>query len=324
MPNVASTWRGSDDELRTSGDQDILIPEIHESFDEKILPKKRGCRCREAQYVILRMTMRDRNGNGADLTNYGIQNSNLTVIDEWPGGEHPSSSSSIAPGEGRVQVRFSEASGSVSTVYAVNATILSATEGLVACRIPAAVTALPGIWHAEAGALDEDGNLLFTDEVFVYMERSAWGSTSSSNGPPPIDDIRLTLRDTPVENELLDEYDFSIAEIAHAGIRVIHFWNDQPPPVSTARYSTHNFPFKQIWLDGIHMFLFQLAEEHYRRNHFKHSTGGIQVDDKNRHREYNSAWKERFANFKRMVMHKKAQLNAANAYGAFGANYGAR
>jgi hypothetical protein len=75
---------------------------------------------------------------------------------------------------------------------------------------------------------------------------------------------------------------------------------------------------------GTQLYLFQMAEEHYRRNHFKQSAGGTTTDDKNRHREYNTAWKERFGQFRQLVMHNKVRINAGQAYGGFGSSYGWR
>jgi hypothetical protein len=299
-------------EVADANDLNVLVPETATEFEESLLSKKRGCRARENTTVTIQMTMRNKDGNAIDLTQHNI------------GGSSSSSSSSVTE-QGSVQIRFREGSLVVSTTYAVTATVLSATAGLVSCTVPSEVTALPGVWLVEAGALDADDNLLFTDEAYIYVEHSAWTTTPGTKGPPTIDDVRLSLRDSsPFENELIDDYDFDIAEIASAAIRAVQFWNEQPPPVPNAVFSTHSFPFREIWLQGIQLFLFQAAEEHYRRNHFKHSAGGVVTDDKNRHNEYNSAWKERMATFRNLVIHNKARINASNAYGSFGASYGHR
>lgn len=324
MPVPATPiWLRTAAELETSDDLDILTPETSSAFDEQLLTKKRACRAREGTTIYLRMVMRDRNGNGVDLRQYGIQSSGS--LEALESSSSSSSSSSTPPDYGHVKIRFREGALVISTAYEMDAVVLSAANGVVMCAIPSQVTTQNGIWFAEAGAINSDGDLLFTDEVYIYMEYSAWTTTASGSvhGPPLIDDIRLAMRDnSPYENELLEDYDFGVVEICHAAIRTINFWNEQPPIIAVARYSTFTFPFREIWTAGIKLWLFQMAEEHYRRNHFKHSASGTMTDDKNRHREYNSAWKEQFQQFRRMVMHQKAAINARNAYGGFGSNYG--
>jgi len=304
-------------ELQTDQDMDILVPEISEAFDEQLLSKKRACRAREGTYKYLRMTIRDKYGNGVDLTRYGI-------LADTSGSSESSQSASSQSQFGSVKVRFREAALVISTTYEVDAEISSYNDGVILCTMPRQVMTQSGIWFAEAGVLNASDELLFTDETYIYIEHSAWTDAPSGlvHGPPAIDDIRLAMRDnSPYENELLEEYDYGIVEICHAAIRTINFWNEQPPLISNARYSTFSFPFREIWTLGTKLFLFQMAEEHYRRNHFRHSAGGVTVDDKNRHAEYNAAWKEELAQFRRLVMHTKARINASNAFGALGAAY---
>ena len=101
----------------------------------------------------------------------------------------------------------------------------------------------------------------------------------------------------------------------------MQFWNDQPPPVRGALFTTKTFPFRDIWLTGIHYYLFRLAEEHYRRNVLRHVSGGTTIDDKNRSSDYGEAWKNRFTEFRRMVMHRKAQLNVNGGYSSHLSGY---
>lgn len=323
MPvDATPIWERTASELQLDADLNILVPEVTKAFDEQLLAKKRACRAREGTTVYLRMIMRDHDGVGTDLRRYGIVGStDLGVLES--SSSSSSSSSAASLDYGHVKIRFREAALVVSTTYEVSAAVLSAADGIVMCVVPSQVMTKPGIWFAEAGAINADGDLMFTDEIYIYMEHSAWTTGGGTHGPPLIDDIRLAMRDSsPYENELLEDYDFGVVEICHAAIRTVNFWNEQPPIIANARYSTFTMPFREIWTAGIKLWLFQMAEEHYRRNHFKHSAGGVMTDDKNRHRDYNQAWKEQFQQFRRMVMHQKATINARNAYGTFGGAYG--
>jgi hypothetical protein len=72
---------------------------------------------------------------------------------------------------------------------------------------------------------------------------------------------------------------------------------------------------------GGHLFLFELIEEHYRRNFLAHRSGNVTTDDKNRHREYNAAWTNRFQRFTEQVTHRKVAINYAGAYGTMRSTY---
>jgi hypothetical protein len=220
-----------------------------------------------------------------------------------------------------VQARIREAVGRGHTIHVADGSIVNGTDSTVQFTMPTSVMAKAGIYTVEVGVLDGDESLLRSNTVFLYNEFSAWASTTR-HGPPALDDIRLSLRDSdPIENELISNHDTDLAEICASAVRAVEFWNDTPPIVGRMSYSTINFPFREIWLTGIQLFLFQMLEEHYRRNVFPYSAGGVTTDDKNRHKEYNAAWTTRMQQYRSMVMHQKARINLAGAFGSFLAGY---
>ena len=122
------------------------------------------------------------------------------------------------------------------------------------------------------------------------------------------------MRDSDfIENELIENYDYDIAEISYAVTRAVQFWNEVPPPIQI--FSTENFPFRHIWLEGVQLFLFEMIEEHYRRNYFPHSLGGTTIDDKNKFRLYREAWADRFNRFRYDIMRQKVRMNAETGSG---------
>ena len=331
MPvNATPIYLRTASELQTDDDLDILDPGVSTSYDNQLLTKKRGVKAREATKVYLRMTIRGKNGVGEDLTNYGISGSSgLESLDSSSSmstaATVSSSESSSTLSYGNVKVRFREAALVDTTTYEIQAAVLNANEGIIMCRVPSAVINKRGIWFAEAGGLDDEGDLLFSDECYIYVESSSWTNNPSgmSPGPPQIDDIRLSLRDnSPYENELIENFDFDVAEICSAAIRVVHYWNERPPVIAIARYSALTFPFREIWTQGIRLNLFSLAEEHYRRNHLPYSAGGVSTDDKNRHRDYQAAMQNQWQTFEKLVTHTKVRINAQQAYGTVRAGYG--
>ena len=162
---------------------------------------------------------------------------------------------------------------------------------------------------------------MVTNDFYLCVQNSAWGN-SGGQGPPAIDDIRLSLRDSdPIENELINNYDFDLAEICQAIVRPVLEWNETPPPMLRYMFNSCTFPFRGLWLTGIHLYLFQIAEEHYRRNHLPYSAGGLNVDDKNRHPLYNQAWKERSQEWKKGIMAQKITLNVNQGWVSIGSQY---
>jgi hypothetical protein len=299
----------TDDAGGLSGDLSVRVPTIATEYDSKLWRQKRAVLVDQGTCSYLQLTIRDGSGQGVNLLTYGLCNND-------PDSVVTSSSSSSAACTGQIKARWREASLVDTNLYQTQPTIIDATRGIVRSIIPSQITDKTGIYLAQLAILNDDDCPLFMDDCYVYVEHSAWYGTDRQTGPPILDDIRLSLRDSdPALNELIDSYDFNDGEIAFAAVRVVQFWNDQPPTISGARFSTKNFPFREIWLEGIQLNLFELIEEYYRRNFMQVSAGGTVTDDKNRFTQYNAAWKERFQRFQEGVMHQKAQINLRRGYG---------
>jgi len=300
------------------GDLEIRVPDIDTQYGEKLWRQKRAVYVDQETCACLQMAMRDDSGQNIDLTAYGLCNND----EDSP--ELGSSESSCVPGTGDIKARWREAALVDKSLYQTDPTVVNASQGIVRSGIPPQIVSKTGIYLAQFAVLNEDDCPLFMDDCYVYVVHSAWHdhTLNPQTGPPTIDDVRLSLRDSdPQLNELIDEYDFDLGEIAFAATRVVQFWNDQPPTIAAARFSTKTYPFREIWIEGIHLFLFELIEEYYRRNFFKVSAGGTVTDDKNKYREYNSAWKERYQRFKELVMHQKAQINLNRGWSWLGSGY---
>jgi hypothetical protein len=319
----------------------VRRPIITEVYDEAVPQKRRATRMVESQCAFIQMNMLDGIGKDVNLEQYGFITANPQAVDasislSSSSGSSTSSSDSassaaaaITPITGTVTAsetatvvaRFREATLREKSIYEVDAVVMDPITGLVRASVPPQITGDAGVYLVEFGVLDANACLIFANQLFLYNEPSGWGAIGGPH-PPYIDDIRLSLRDNdPSDNLLLDNYDFDLAEICHATLRTVQFWNDQPPPIAGAVFTTKAFPFREIWLQGIQLYLFQLAEEHYRRNTLRHVAGGATIDDKARHHDYNSAWKERYASFRQLVMHRKAQLNANGGYSSLRSGY---
>lgn len=317
------TIRGTSDVLLN-----VKVPDITRVYEESVMLKRRAVRMVETQKAYVQLNLIDNVGKLVNLENYGFisvtQDSSSSETMSITGSTSSSSFAATPIDSGStcsIAVRFREATLRERQIYEVAGQVIDATTGLIRVFVPTQIGDDAGVYTAEVGVLDAEEELIFTNTVFIYNETSGWGSAGVP-GPPAIDDIRLSLRDNdPYDNLLLDNFDFDLAEICHAALRTVQFWNDQPPPVTSAMATTKSFPYRDIWLEGIQYYLFRVAEEHYRRNVLTHSAGGTQIDDKNRWREYSVAWKERFETFRRMVMHRKAQLNAMGGFSTLLSGY---
>lgn len=311
---------------------DILSPaalSVHTAtpsaaYTEALWLKKRTTRVKQGASAYLRAVLLDSAGHAIDLTDYGI---GVTAS----ASTSSSSSSSEAcvtavagdtAGTGNVLCRFREAVQLDPTEIVSGAVeVTDAANGVVKATIHSDVLKYAGVYLAEFGIVDASENLLHSNEFYVITESSSW-TTVSYQGPPTIDDIRISLRDSdPFENELLDTNAYDLTDIAQALVRSVMFWNECPPHLDTHRYTTITFPFRDIWMLGVQLHLFEAAEEHYRRNKLKFSAGGTSTDDKNRDREYKVAWQERYERFKQLVQQRKVMFNIEGCWGSFGSGY---
>jgi len=140
-------------------------------------------------------------------------------------------------------------------------------------------------------------------------------------GPPTLEEIRLSIRDNSgADNVLLDDVEFDSAEIIQSVMRPLQYWNEIPPPLNPL-LTTKNFPFRELWLQGIQAYLFDIAANHYRRNQLAYSAGGMAIDDKNKEQQYVAASNRMLQMFQDNVKAKKIEINIAAFSGAIGSPY---
>ena len=270
------------------------IPAITQIYGANATRKRRATRCKQASASALELTFQTETGDPCDLS---------------------------AVAYNSVAARFRENVRLIGPYEEAEVEVVHSDNGIVRAVVPANILAQAGIYLAEFALLNGVGQVMQSNECYLFVENSAWGQ-QDHKGPPMTDEIRLGLRDSdPIENELLGAYDYDLAEHCYACTRAVLDWNEQPPILTNYTYDSRNFPFRDIWINGIQLYLFQLAEEHYRRNALPYSAGGVNLDDKNRHTLYNQAWKERQAEWHRMIQHQKITCNINQGFRTIGSNY---
>lgn len=212
-------------------------------------------------------------------------------------------------------------------VYECPLTVVDAGTGLVRWSVPKQLTSCPQVYKVEWAVNDECGCPLFVNESFMVVSSGLFGLTNvddSRKGPPSLQEIRLVMRDSgPADNPLLQEVEFSDVEILYALVRPIRQFHELPPPLRTCVFTTKGFPWKEHWLKATVGHLYQSAAAFYRRNRLKHTSGGINLDDRNKENEYNNASERMLGEWLNFIQAKKVECNAAEAFGSVESTYGA-
>ena len=123
-------------------------------------------------------------------------------------------------------------------------------------------------------------------------------------------DVRLWLRDAnPEANLLLDDWEFGSEEIRTASTLAVDYWNETPPSLNNAHYSTLTFPFRYNLLMATCANLLFMAANLYRRNRMPYQIEGGTVDDQNKAQEYDHAGARLWDQYKQWVRAKKVEMN---------------
>ena len=228
-----------------------------------------------------------------------------------------------------VTLRVRELSGvdfRCDLIHSVPATVVDAASGLVrADALPDAIVRAPGVYLEEWAIFNSAGRMVFSNQCCTFVRRGLFGvnndPTKRNLGPPTLEEIRLSMRDSaPSDNMLLDEVEFDAAEISQAVLRPIMYWNETPPPVQPL-LTTKTFPFREMWLLGIQAYLFDIAANHYRRNQLAYNAGGVSVDDKNKEQQYLATSNRLMMQFREMLRAKKIEINIGLFSGSLGSPY---
>lgn len=199
------------------------------------------------------------------------------------------------------------------------------TDGCIQVEMTEEVVAYPGISSVEFALLDVEQKVIFTNAIYLIVNRGQFGpagSLSNVGGPPTIAEIKLHLRDSdPNDNLWLGIEEFDLAEIAACIETPIAYFNEARPPLNQ-QWNTSNFPWRYHWLSGIIACLYKLAAKHYARVHLPYQQqGGLMIDDKNKAQEYSAIANEAWNEYKDWVLRTKVGINAMGAIQTVGSPY---
>lgn len=218
-----------------------------------------------------------------------------------------------------IKIRLGDCDGA-GTIYEVTGTVADAKTGTIRFTLPKEIFNLAGIYIMDMAMVDATTKSpLFIDNGILSVETGLWGDTTQRTGPPTLSDIRIHLRDTPLENDLLDDVEFDVAEVINAIVYPVHQWNEEPPPV--APFTCRTFPYRFHWRQAVVGELLRISAHHYMRNNLKLNHGGLQGNVKDKYQEYLALAESYRLEWKEFIDKKKLEINAGLGMKTLGSPY---
>ena len=220
-----------------------------------------------------------------------------------------------------MQVRMAMYDGyRCGAIFDVLGTILDAATGHVEFDLLEEHTQYGGIFYGHIG-LFQNQKLLRFNTILIEVQPNVWGvalentnRTVSRIYPITIGEVRMALRDhCPEANHLLEEKEYTNAEILWAIRRPIDYWNESLPPVGS--FSPNDFPFRYHHLQAACAELLIMASRKYDRDHLQYTAGGVSIDDKDKGPIYYARGMELKQEWAEWVSAKKIALNIEGGFG---------
>jgi hypothetical protein len=175
----------------------------------------------------------------------------------------------------------------------------------------------PGTFLAEVVVRDENGVRRVSEFRYLQVVPTLeW----TSHGPITIPEIRMALLDYGCSNTLLDDVEFTDAEIMFAIRRPIDRWNETTP--NLILYTPATFPWREHWMICTIGYLMRSAAHKYRRNNLTYQAAGLNVNDMDKFSEYEQVAALRVKEYDDWMRNKKIEINVSQGVGTLGSAYG--
>ena len=172
-----------------------------------------------------------------------------------------------------------------------------------------------GVWYAEFRCSDAEGVDRQNYRAWLCIRKGTKGSTSYSPMTITAMDVRMAIMDTsPAVNNLIDDLEFSDAQIFHAVHRCINEFNEIPPRISQIFNGT-NFPWTEHLVKGVAGYLLQEKAYQYLRNKMNYSAAGFTYDQSDKGNTYIQLANAARNEWKAFMESKKTELNMADCFG---------
>lgn len=297
---------------------EIVEAGIHNIDDCPILTRIKAFIVDQGVVCSLKHRFRDRKGNPIDLSQYLAE----------PISESSSESESAVGDTGTVILRIRDwmgvGIGANAKIYEITGESVDPVDGIVKADLEAICVREAGIYELTWAVKNADGDFVVANTGIMSVERNLLTRetlhSKNDPGPPTINEIRMWMMDSSgSENTLLDDVEFSDEQICLALTKPIQRWNETPPPIEI--YTTRNFPYRGAWASAVLGELFIMVASHYRRNRLGGAAGGLQIDDKNKEREYMSEGQRRLDEYNQWLLNKKVEINMRKFAGQNNSQY---
>lgn len=242
--------------------------------------------------------------------------------------ESASDSDSAAAPDVAVLLKVREFTGyrdDATQCWTVEGTLTDPANGVARAALPAQVYNQCGIYEAHwALVVDNARKLIRTSALSV--ERTLFGADVDgqvrTEGPPTLGEVRMMLMDNPGDNKLLmGEVEFDDDQLLQALAWPVRYFNEQPPPLHV-RYTTRNFPWRAMWMDGVRAILYSMSSAWLTRQRLPITGGGKTVDPYVRADAYKQAAVEYRQRWEDAVLRKRIEINTVNGVASLGSAYG--
>lgn len=187
--------------------------------------------------------------------------------------------------------------------------------GHVSFPLTPELTCKSGIFMGQIQVGINDSCLFGAYSLYLNIEPNL--ANVYNSGVITVAEIRMHMRDQdPKLNTLLDEYEFTEAEIMHAIRKPIDLWNEALPPVSP--FTPSNFPYRYNWLEGTCAFLLKAAAHRLRRNILDYSAGGVSIQDQANYDRYEKIAQGMLDQYKEWVSERKTAINFNLGFSSLG------
>jgi len=221
-----------------------------------------------------------------------------------------------------VEVRIQPADEPRNPIWIVPAKVVEPKLGLIQFDVPHKVSSLGGIFVLNVGLCRaSDRAPVYIHRGLLSVERSAWRASTVDCKMPTLNDVRMRIMDTDVENLLQGYVEFTTADILDSIVSAIREWNGTSPALANYTFTCFSFPWIEPWLNKIIASLYQKAALRYTRNKLQVAHGGVQGDDLAREQAYTAISMQYQQQWKDWMTVKKKELNLGQFSGTVASPY---
>ena len=214
---------------------------------------------------------------------------------------------------GSVRAVAREVWDSQETLFDVACTEVDAETGSFRLSIPQTATTAPGIYVFEVALLNRDDILVSANAGYLEI-RPSLRSEQTRSVMAMIPALRRMIRDThPLDNRIIEECEFTTAEIMDAIGHTADDFNTMQPYMPQVAFSPVTFPWPDKLLEGAIAKLLRMAAVWYARNTL--SINGEVADDMSGKAQMYIALADKYQKeFELWAKMMKRSINIANGW----------